>query len=99
MLHQTFVKFNMRFKLARQIPHLVVLSDFMRKNLMRNGFDASCITVLPPAIHLPSDCRLPDSTHFKNEPPCIGFVGQLLRGKGADVFLATLQELKKHGST
>jgi glycosyltransferase involved in cell wall biosynthesis len=97
MLHQTFVKFNMRFKLARQIPHLVVLSDFMRKNLMRNGFDASCITVLPPAIHLPSDCRLPDSTHFKNEPPCIGFVGQLLRGKGADVFLATLQELKKQG--
>ena len=97
MLHQKFVEFNTRFKLARQIPHLVVLSDFMRDNLVRNGFDSTCITVLPPAIYLPSDCSLPDPMHFKSEPPCIGFVGQLIRGKGADIFLAALQELKKQG--
>jgi len=97
MLHQKFVEFNARFKLARQIPHLVVLSDFMRENLVRNGFDSKRITVLPPAIHIPSDCRLPDAERFKGDVPCIGFVGQFVRGKGADIFLAVLQALKKQG--
>ncbi len=97
MLQRNFMEFNARFKLARRIPHLVVLSDFMRNNLVRNGFDINRITVLPPAIHCPTDCRLPEPEHFKDATPCIGFVGQLIRGKGADIFLAVLKTLKSQG--
>lgn len=97
MLKRNFIEFNARFKLAHEIPHLVVLSDFMRNNLVRNGFNPESVTVLPPAIHCPPDCRLPESGCFKDTMPCIGFVGQLIRGKGADVFLAVLQALKSQG--
>ena len=69
----------------------------MRNNLVRNGFKPDRITVLPPAIEIPEDVVMPDATHFKNTPPLIGFVGQLIRGKGADIYLEVLEKLKNRG--
>ena len=97
MLQRNFVDFRQRFQLARLVPQLVVLSDFMRENLVRNGFQNERITVLPPAIEIPHDAVMPDATHFKSSPPRIGFVGQLIRGKGADIYLEVLEAVKKRG--
>ena len=69
----------------------------MRDNLMRNGFAQKQISVIPPAVDIPEECLLPDEKHFKNSPPLIGFVGQLVRGKGADLFLDILERLKHRG--
>ena len=96
-LRRNFVDVKRRFQLAHAVPRLVVLSDFMRNNLMRNDFKPDSITVLPPAIEISEDVIMPDATHFKNTPPLIGFVGQLIRGKGADIFLAVIQALKERG--
>ena len=97
-LRRNFFDFKRRFKLARRVPQLVVLSDFMRNNLVRNGFQNEHITVLPPAIEIPEDVVMPDATRFKSTPPLIGFVGQLIRGKGADIYLEVLEKLKNRGA-
>lgn len=94
-LRSRFTDFHKRFELAKQIPHLIVLSEFMRDNLVRNGFSSQQIIVLPPAVSIPENCILPKTECFKNEPPLIGFVGQLIRGKGTEIFLDVLQEIAR----
>ena len=96
-LRRNFCDFKAKFHLAHSLSSLIVLSDFMRENLIRNGFSPKQIIVLPPPINIPEKCVLPEEGHFKNSPPLIGFVGQLIRGKGADVFLDTLELLKQRG--
>ena len=96
-LRSRFGEFERRFQLAKRIPHCIVLSDFMRDNLVRNGFDRRHIIVLPPVVPVSENTTLPSEAHFKNSPPLIGFVGQLIRGKGADTFLEILLKLTMRG--
>ncbi len=96
-LRSRFTEFQQRFLLAKRIPHCIVLSEFMQNNLVRNGFDRRRIMVLPPVVPVPQNSPTPSEKHFKNSPPLIGFVGQLIRGKGADTFLDILMELAVRG--
>ena len=98
-LRSRFGEFERRFHLAKQIPHCIVLSEFMRDNLVRNGFDRRRIMVIPPVVPVPEDSPSPSKEHFKNSPPLIGFVGQLIRGKGADIFIDILKELAVRGKS
>lgn len=68
----------------------IVLSQFMRDNLVRNGFQPADVTVIHP-FALPGQPRhdfLPDG--------CLRllFAGQLLRGKGCDLLLEALAQLR-----
>ena len=75
-----------RLELLRQVPRVAVLSGFMRQNLIDNGFDPARITVIPPPIDIPETL----SPRTENDPPCLVFIGQLIRGKGVDQLLRAL---------
>lgn len=98
-LRGRFGEFQRRFQMAKRIPHSIVLSEFMRDNLVRNGFDHQRIIVLPPVVPVPENVPTPSEEHFKNSLPMIGFIGQLLRGKGADIFIDILKELARRGKS
>lgn len=69
--------------------HAVVLSGFMRDNLIRNGFSPEKIHLLPPVIEIPETVSVPAD----GGPLKILFLGQLIRGKGADLLLDALRQL------
>ncbi|MBQ9500963.1 MAG: glycosyltransferase family 4 protein [Lentisphaeria bacterium] len=70
--------------------HAVVLSHFMRGNLLRNGFSPANIRLIPPVIETaePGECVSAGPGPLK-----ILFLGQLIRGKGADLLLDALERL------
>ena len=69
--------------------HAAVLSAFMQNNLQRNGFCPERIHRLPPVIDIPKEFR----RNAKSDKLEILFLGQLIRGKGADLLLDALQNL------
>ncbi|MBR7138078.1 MAG: glycosyltransferase family 4 protein [Lentisphaeria bacterium] len=70
----------------RKLPALV-LSDFMRDNLLKNGFKK--------VFKLPAFIKTVDKEHkfMPGNVLRILFLGQLIRGKGADLMLKTLAKL------
>jgi len=67
----------------------VVISDFMRSNLLNNGFVPEKVHLIPPFIRVvPEVFRRPAEGEFR-----LLFLGQLLRGKGCDLFLEMLRLL------
>ena len=73
----------------RKLPALV-LSDFMAENLRKNGFEK--------VVKLPAFIKTTEKEKEHNFMPDgvlrILFLGQLIRGKGADLMLKTLAELE-----
>ncbi len=88
-MKEKFLAFPERFRILHSVPKLVVLSGFMRDNLIRNSFDPARIHLIHPAMELP-----PAASRPENPVPVIVFVGQLIRGKGADTFVRMLAGLK-----
>ncbi|MBO5791761.1 MAG: glycosyltransferase family 4 protein [Lentisphaeria bacterium] len=74
----------------RKLPALV-LSDFMRDNLLKNGFEK--------VFKLPAFIKSVDKEHkfMPGNVLRILFLGQLIRGKGADLMLKTLDHLETVG--
>ena len=68
----------------RKFPALV-LSDFMAENLRKNGFEK--------VIKLPAFIKPAERKHTFDGTLRILFLGQLIRGKGADLMLKTLAGL------
>ena len=68
----------------RKFPALV-LSDFMAENLHKNGFEK--------VIKLPAFIKTKELEHSFDGTLRILFLGQLIRGKGADLMLKTLAKL------
>lgn len=81
-----------RLRLLKQVRKCdlsFVLSDYMRENLLKNGWQSSSIKTLIPFQEIgeptPKD---------KQDVPCILYVGQLIRGKGVDLLLRALARVK-----
>ncbi len=74
----------------RACDEFIVLSEFMRNILVRQGIPAEKITLIPPAI------TIPDSVSFAETDavPHILAIGQLIRGKGVDQLLAAMHSVK-----
>ena len=70
----------------RKFPALV-LSDFMRDNLLKNGFEK--VVKIPAFIQ----CAATDRQFMPDGVLRILFLGQLIRGKGADLMIETLARL------
>lgn len=77
-------------QLNRQFHRMVVVSDYMRKELLHNGFDDSRIDVLAP-VPRDNDWQLQSTFSDRN---LIVFAGQIIRGKGVDVLLEALSMVK-----
>ena len=69
----------------RQLPALV-LSDFIADNLRKNGFEK--------VVKLPAFIRTVEREHSFDGILRILFLGQLIRGKGADLMLDTLVHME-----
>jgi glycosyltransferase involved in cell wall biosynthesis len=72
-----------------QFDKLLVGSKFMREELLQNGFPAANIEILPPVVQ----------SHFEKPKPVpqtrqILYVGQLVHGKGVDLLLQALRQVK-----
>ncbi len=76
---------------VRKCRRLIVISEFMRKNLIVNGFRPDAIRKIRPPVQVSQAQR---SENARNGPLRILFVGQLIRGKGADLLVAAAKLLK-----
>src|SRR5262249_52319043 len=67
-------------------------SDYVKEELLRNGFDAQKIE-----IHVPIRCWK-DTGHVSsfNERNLLLYAGQIVRGKGVDILLRALAKIKAH---
>jgi glycosyltransferase involved in cell wall biosynthesis len=77
-------------ELNRRFDRMVVVTDFMRAELLKNGFDPSRIEIHPP-VPRPGDPNLRSSFSDRN---LIVYAGQIIRGKGVDLLLESLALLK-----
>ncbi len=64
-----------RLRALRCLRRVVVLSEYMRSELVAMGIPAARIDVVPPFVH-----DLPDAE--ADGPPCVLFVGRLVAAKG-----------------
>src|SRR5258706_5581746 len=77
-------------RLNQQCERMVVYSEYCKKELIRNGFEASKIH-----IHVPIDCWGAGGpvSSFSDRNRLL-FVGQIIRGKGVDLLLKSLARVK-----
>ncbi len=68
-----------------------VVTEYMREELIRQGFDASRIHIFPP-IPLPREITFTPSFSARNR---VIFAGQIIRGKGLDVLLHALKQCRE----
>ena len=72
--------------LNRQFDRLVVVTRYMREELLRNGFDPARIEIHAPVPRM-GDPELRSNFGDRN---LILYAGQIIRGKGVDVLLESL---------
>ncbi len=77
-------------KLNKQVDRLLVGSNFMKEELVRNGFDPDKVEIHPP-VPPPGDPALRASFSDRN---IIIYAGQIVRGKGVDVLISALAALE-----
>ena len=80
------VKCRRRLELSKQVPRVAVLSEYMRGNLVMNGFDPARVAVIPPPVPVPAEVP----PRPENDPARLLFTGQLIRGKGVEQLLRAL---------
>jgi len=76
--------------LNRRFSRMVVVTTYMRDELLRNGFDPARIRIHAP-VPRPGEAGLRSSFSAKN---LILYAGQIIRGKGVDVLLEALAKVK-----
>lgn len=72
--------------LNQEFRRMLVVTTFMRDELIKNGFDPKRIEIHPP-VPVPGDPHLRSSFSDRN---LIVYAGQIIRGKGVDVLLESL---------
>ena len=75
--------------LTRRFDRSIVATEFMKRELLINGFDAGRISVVPPVPRPAGPLRSSFS-----ERNLVLFAGQIIRGKGVDVLLRSLAQVR-----
>ena len=73
-------------ELNKRFCRLLVATEFMKQELLQNGFDPEKIEVHPP-VPPPGDDSRPNNFSDRN---VVIYAGQITRGKGVDVLLESL---------
>jgi len=76
--------------LNRRFDRMVVVTTFMRDELLKNGFDASRIRIHAPVPRM-GEAGLRSNFSGRN---LILYAGQIIRGKGVDVLLKSLAKVR-----
>ena len=77
-------------ELNKQFKRMVVVTNYMRDELLRNGFDPGRIEIHAPVPRM-GDPNLRSTFSDRN---LILYAGQIIRGKGVDVLIEALARLK-----
>ena len=75
--------------LNQQFHRMIVVTNYMKDELLRNGFEAAKIEIHPPVPRMGD----PDLRSSFSERNLIVYAGQIIRGKGVDVLLESLARL------
>jgi glycosyltransferase involved in cell wall biosynthesis len=80
----------------RGFTRLMVASDYMKQELLRNGFESGRIEICPPVPAAWSTAGNPGEAAWRERASSnlILYVGQLVRGKGVDVLLRSLAKVR-----
>ncbi len=78
-------------ELNRGFCRLVVASEYMRRELLRNGFDAHRICIHPPVPRAAEE----RSVSTFSDRNLIIYSGQIIRGKGVDILLQALSRVRQ----
>lgn len=78
-------------ELNRKFQRLIVATDYMREELLRNGFDEDKIEIHAP---VPRGAPPTDGASFSPINRIV-YAGQIIRGKGVDVLLESLALVKE----
>ncbi len=76
--------------LNRRFDRMVVVTEYMRDELLRNGFDPGRIEIHAPVPRMGD----PDLRSSFSDRNLILYAGQIIRGKGVDVLLESLARVK-----
>ena len=76
--------------LNRRFHRMVVVTEYMRDELLHNGFDANRIEIHAPVPRMGD----PDLRSTFSDRNLILYAGQIIRGKGVDVLLESLAKVK-----
>jgi glycosyltransferase involved in cell wall biosynthesis len=76
--------------LNRRFRRLIVATHYMKEELVRNGFDPARIEIHAP---VPRHCDHPMRSLFSDRNLII-YAGQIIRGKGVDVLLEALAQVR-----
>jgi glycosyltransferase involved in cell wall biosynthesis len=77
---------RLEIKLNQKFHRLLVATNFMKEELLRNGFDPDKIEIHPP-VPPPGDPSWQSNFSARNR---VIYAGQITRGKGVDVLLESL---------
>jgi glycosyltransferase involved in cell wall biosynthesis len=77
--------------LNHNFSRLVVASEYMRQELLRNCFDPARIRIHPP---VPRAAEVESTSSFSDRN-LIVYSGQIIRGKGVDVLLVALSQVSQ----
>ncbi len=76
--------------LNQKFDRMITVTDFMKSELVKNGFNPERIEIHPP-VPRPGDANLRSTFSDRN---LIVYAGQIIRGKGVDVLLESLALLE-----
>ena len=84
-----------RIKAMARMKRIVVISEFMKGRLVVNGIPAGIISVEPPKIEETHNSQLTTlNSQLTTDTIDLLYVGQLIRGKGVQLLLAAMAQLK-----
>src|SRR5258706_200358 len=78
-------------RINQKCARMIVATQYMRDEIVRNGFDPKKVDVLAP-VPRPSDTTV--RSNFNSSRNLLLFAGQIIRGKGVDVLLQSLAQVK-----
>jgi len=105
VLSREFFPWPLRWWFCRQARwwanRLVVVSDFARETLLRQGLPAGLVTTIHNGLPLARYCRQPRGclAHLLNLPPeqhLVGMVGRFTPWKGQELFLRLARAWRQH---
>jgi glycosyltransferase involved in cell wall biosynthesis len=82
----SYFKKRREIELNKRFDRMIVVSNYMREELLKNGFDPRRIEIHPP-VPPAGDPDLRSSFSSRN---LIIYAGQIIRGKGVDVLIESL---------
>ena len=89
-INEKIVLFQDSLDIMRKYQRTVVLSCFMRDNLLSNGFSPASLNVIPPYVFIPQEMPSRKNTTI----PMILFIGQLNNDENAKTFIKVLSKLR-----